>query len=224
MTSSWSLANNAYPVSATTTDLAEVWICKPYFTCIAHPPPVTNTFESYFATLELWDSVLLQEVHISKTIHTIAQYLQDPNETVIIASNGSLSEEDNTISYGWIMANADEEILANHVGPVYGKATSFQAERYSLLSIVHFMQPIQCMLNFYADNEGVVVRTKYQISYTHDYPFSTLDPGWDIIAQTASTLKMRGTHPKITHIKSHQDNMTMEDDLDFPVQLNLAVD
>ena len=63
-----------------------------------------------------------------------------------------------------------------------------------------------------------------QISYTHDYPFSTLDPDWDIIAQAASTLKMWGTHPQITHIKSHQENVTMEDNLDFPVQLNVAAD
>eukprot|EP00957_Ditylum_brightwellii_P067117 5094726-Ditylum_brightwellii.AAC.1 len=136
------------------------------------------------------------------------------------------------MSYGWIMANADEEILFKHVGPAYGKATSFQAEGYGLLSIVCFlhhvliyiMQPIQCKLDFYTDNEGVVVRTKDQLTYTYDYPFSTLDPDWDIIAQAASTLKMWGKHPQITHTKSHQDHVTMEDNLDFSVQLNVAGD
>eukprot|EP00957_Ditylum_brightwellii_P118461 9034917-Ditylum_brightwellii.AAC.1 len=73
MASLWSPANNAYPVSATTADDAEIWICKPYHTYIAHPSPVINTFESYVTTLELWDSVLLHEVHPSTTIHTIAQ-------------------------------------------------------------------------------------------------------------------------------------------------------
>eukprot|EP00957_Ditylum_brightwellii_P027465 2076281-Ditylum_brightwellii.AAC.1 len=110
MASSRSPANNAYPVAAITADGAETWICKLY-----------HKLESYVATLELWDSVLLHEVHTSTTIHTIAQYLKDPNETVIIASDGSLSEEDNSMSFGWIMANADEEILAKHAGPAYGK-------------------------------------------------------------------------------------------------------
>eukprot|EP00957_Ditylum_brightwellii_P073818 5609300-Ditylum_brightwellii.AAC.1 len=86
------------------------------------------------------------------------------------------------------------------------------------------MQPIQCKLDFYIDYEGVIVRTKDQLSYTYDYPFSTLDPDWDIIVQTASTLKVWGKNPQIIHIKSHQDNVTMEEDLDFPVQLNVAVD
>eukprot|EP00957_Ditylum_brightwellii_P004538 345450-Ditylum_brightwellii.AAC.1 len=74
-------------------------------------------------------------VHTSTTIHTISQHVQDSNETVIIASNRSLSEEDNSMSYGWIMANTDKEILAKHAGPAYGNAISLQAEGYGLLSI-----------------------------------------------------------------------------------------
>eukprot|EP00957_Ditylum_brightwellii_P071631 5445646-Ditylum_brightwellii.AAC.1 len=80
------------------------------------------------------------------------------------------------MSYGWIIANADEEILAKQAGPAYGKATSFQAEGYGLLLIA------------------------------------------------ASTLKMWGKHQQITHIKSQQDNVTMANNLDFPVQLNVAAD
>eukprot|EP00957_Ditylum_brightwellii_P061365 4657763-Ditylum_brightwellii.AAC.1 len=86
------------------------------------------------------------------------------------------------------------------------------------------MQPIQYKLDFYTDNEGVVVRKKDQLSYTYDYPFSTLDPDWDIFAQAAITLKIWGKYPHITHIKSHQDNVIMEDNVDFPVHLNVAAD
>eukprot|EP00957_Ditylum_brightwellii_P206186 15347234-Ditylum_brightwellii.AAC.1 len=136
------------------------------------------------------------------------------------------------MSYDWIIANADEEILAKHVGPAYGNTASFQVEEYCLLSSVHFlhhvliytMQPIQYKLDFYIDNEGVVVRIKDQLSYTYNYSFSTLDPDLDIIAQAASTLKIWGKHPQITHIKSHQDDVTMEEDLDFPAQHNVTVD
>eukprot|EP00957_Ditylum_brightwellii_P028960 2187666-Ditylum_brightwellii.AAC.1 len=136
------------------------------------------------------------------------------------------------MSFDWILANTDEEILAKHTGPAYGKATPFQVEGCGLLSIACFlhhvliytMQPIQCKLDFYIDNEGVVVRTKDQLSCKYDYSFSTLDPDWGIIAHAASTLKMWGKYPQITTIKSHQDDVTMEDNLDFSVQLNVAAD
>eukprot|EP00957_Ditylum_brightwellii_P112251 8558493-Ditylum_brightwellii.AAC.1 len=74
------------------------------------------------------------------------------------------------------------------------------------------------------DNKGIVKQTKDQISYSHDYPFNSLDLDWDIIAQMAVTLGSYGSRLTMFHVKSHQDNDKDEDDLDIPARLNIAAD
>eukprot|EP00957_Ditylum_brightwellii_P158106 12034763-Ditylum_brightwellii.AAC.1 len=62
------------------------------------------------------------------------------------------------------------------------------------------------------------------MSYPHDYPYNTLSPGWDLIAQVAIMLQQHGPSLSIKHIKSHQDVDTPEDQLDLSARLNIAAD
>eukprot|EP00957_Ditylum_brightwellii_P063269 4801570-Ditylum_brightwellii.AAC.1 len=62
------------------------------------------------------------------------------------------------------------------------------------------------------------------MSYLHDYPYNTLCPDWDIIAQAAITLRQHVKILSIKHIKSHQDNDTPEDQLNLSARSNIAVD
>eukprot|EP00957_Ditylum_brightwellii_P003938 299964-Ditylum_brightwellii.AAC.1 len=62
------------------------------------------------------------------------------------------------------------------------------------------------------------------MSYPHDYPYNTLSPYWDLIAQVAVTLQQHSTILSIKHIKSHQDDDTPEDQLDLSARLNIEVD
>eukprot|EP00957_Ditylum_brightwellii_P040245 3045133-Ditylum_brightwellii.AAC.1 len=62
------------------------------------------------------------------------------------------------------------------------------------------------------------------MSYPHNYPYNTVSPDWDLIAQTAITLRQHGTNLSIKHNKSHQDDDTPEDQLDLSARLNIAAD
>eukprot|EP00957_Ditylum_brightwellii_P197485 15046859-Ditylum_brightwellii.AAC.1 len=62
------------------------------------------------------------------------------------------------------------------------------------------------------------------MSYLHDYPYNTLSPNCDLIAQAAITLQQHGPNLSIKHIKSHQDGNTPEDQLDLSARLNIATE
>eukprot|EP00957_Ditylum_brightwellii_P200478 15283202-Ditylum_brightwellii.AAC.1 len=74
------------------------------------------------------------------------------------------------------------------------------------------------------DNKGVVKRINDQLTYTYNYPFSTLEPDWDIVAQAAYTLKPYDDTLKITRVKSHQDDNSLLEELSLLVRLNVAAD
>eukprot|EP00957_Ditylum_brightwellii_P006749 512211-Ditylum_brightwellii.AAC.1 len=136
------------------------------------------------------------------------------------------------MTFGWIIVNNNEEILAEHAGSVISQATSFRAKGYGLLSVARFPfhiskytnQKIRCDINMYIDNEEVVKRIKDQLTYTHDYPFNTLEPDWDVVVRVADALKQYVDILTITHVNSHQDDNTPLEELSLPARLNVAAD
>eukprot|EP00957_Ditylum_brightwellii_P024865 1880360-Ditylum_brightwellii.AAC.1 len=81
-----------------------------------------------------------------------------------------------------------------------------------------------CNINMYIDNEGIVKRTEDQLRYTHNYPFNTLEPEWDMEAQVANTLTQYKDLITITHVKSHQDKTTPLEELTLLARLNVTAD
>eukprot|EP00957_Ditylum_brightwellii_P111620 8513934-Ditylum_brightwellii.AAC.1 len=55
-----------------------------------------------------------------------------------------------------------------------------------------------------------------------DYPYNTLKPDWEVIAQSAEYLQGLGMKLTIEHAKSHQDNKHNFKQLDLPAQLNVS--
>eukprot|EP00957_Ditylum_brightwellii_P032238 2443086-Ditylum_brightwellii.AAC.8 len=105
-------------------------------------------------------------------------------------------------------------------------------EGYRLLSVTPFHYHAQnytgikcsCALKIYIDNKGIVTHIKNQIMYTFDYPFNTLKPDWDNIAQFAEYLCSYGPNLHISHIKSHQENNTPYEELNLPAKLHVDAD
>eukprot|EP00957_Ditylum_brightwellii_P187941 14309328-Ditylum_brightwellii.AAC.1 len=56
----------------------------------------------------------------------------DPSTTFIVATDGSSSDDEILMSFGWKMSLQDDMILAEHYGPAFSKAKSFRAEGYGL--------------------------------------------------------------------------------------------
>eukprot|EP00957_Ditylum_brightwellii_P036907 2794704-Ditylum_brightwellii.AAC.1 len=200
---------------------------------IIHPPsPIITTFESYLSTLDKWDALLLQEVELHKSVHKIAQVCHSDTQSIIIASDKSFVDKENVMKFGWRIVNKGEDILAEHAGPAFGQATSFCVESCGLLSVARCLhhisqytnQAVQCEINIYIDNKGIVKRINDQLTYSHDCIFNTLEPDWDIVAQPTHTLKSYGKNLTIAHVKSHQDDKAPLDNLNLPARLNVAAD
>eukprot|EP00957_Ditylum_brightwellii_P075421 5731807-Ditylum_brightwellii.AAC.1 len=81
-----------------------------------------------------------------------------------------------------------------------------------------------CNINMYIENEWIVKRINNQLTYTHNYPFNTLEPDWDMVAQIADTLKQYKDLITITHVESHQDKTTPLEELTLLARLNVVVD
>eukprot|EP00957_Ditylum_brightwellii_P043750 3317437-Ditylum_brightwellii.AAC.1 len=212
ITSKWVPPWNAYPAHVTSIDGAKTWMCKIFYT--------DTTFDSYLSTLDQWEFLLLQEIVLNKTVYKIAQICHTDTQ-INTASDGSSVEADNIMTFGWIIVKKDKEILAEHAGPSFGQATYFRVEGYGLLSVTRFIhhisqytnQEVCCDVNMYIDNEDIVKKINDQLIYTYDYPSNTLKPDWDIVAQAAHTLKPYANTLTITHVKSHQDDNSLLEEL-----------
>eukprot|EP00957_Ditylum_brightwellii_P091669 6980244-Ditylum_brightwellii.AAC.1 len=132
---SWTPTPDSFPVYATTINGAVTWVCYQYHTSLPIPQaPRITTFPSYLQTLEYWESSLLDNINLHKPVHLLAQYWSQEAEKIVIASNGSSSEDDNIISFGWKIVSASDKPLAEHFGLAFGHATPFWSEGYGLLS------------------------------------------------------------------------------------------
>eukprot|EP00957_Ditylum_brightwellii_P153248 11663703-Ditylum_brightwellii.AAC.1 len=85
------------------------------------------TFESYLNTLEPQDYLPLKDLGLEISAYKIAQICQT-DAHINIASNSSSIEEENIMTFGWIIVNSNKEILEEHAGPALGQATSFRVE------------------------------------------------------------------------------------------------
>eukprot|EP00957_Ditylum_brightwellii_P212257 15367141-Ditylum_brightwellii.AAC.1 len=181
--------------------------------------------------MEQWDYLLLKEIALETSAHKTAQICQTDVQ-LNIASDESSAKEENKTTFGWLIVNKDKEILVEHAGPAFGQATSFRVEGYVLLSVARCLhhisqytnQAIWYDINMYIVNKEIVKRINDQLTYTYDYPFNTLKPDWDVVAQVPDTLTQYIGILTITHVKSHQDDNTPLKELSLPARLDVTDD
>eukprot|EP00957_Ditylum_brightwellii_P183604 13984855-Ditylum_brightwellii.AAC.1 len=84
--------------------------------------------KSYLTTIQEWEQMLLKNVKYFEPVHYIAQLMTRPTTTIFIASDGSASEQDDTMPLGWKISLLDAIILATHFVPAFGHALLFYAK------------------------------------------------------------------------------------------------
>eukprot|EP00957_Ditylum_brightwellii_P201887 15327675-Ditylum_brightwellii.AAC.1 len=122
--------------------------------------------------------------------------------------------------------------MATYAGPAFGKAVSFWFESYGLLSAAPFLYHVQkytmisfpCKMPIYIDNKGIAGHITEQLKYLFGYSYNTLEPDWDIVAQSAVNLCVYGLNLTIHHVKSHQDNDRPYEELDIPAKINVEAE
>eukprot|EP00957_Ditylum_brightwellii_P087727 6680444-Ditylum_brightwellii.AAC.1 len=192
----WTPMDTSSPVQATSIDGSQLWALthKTFYTSILAPAsPTVSTFKSHLNTLQEWEQMIIQNTECHALIHHTAKLMARPTTTILVVSDGSISEQENTMSFGWVISPLNLITLTTYSGPAYGHMSLFCAEGYSLLLITHFLYHLQrctqltlaCNACINIDNKGVVIRETNQIEYEYDYPCNTSEPNWDVIAQLA---------------------------------------
>jgi hypothetical protein len=151
-----------------------------------------------------------------------------------MATDGGYDPGTGISTFGWVVASKDTVMVTGR-GPAEAHpslANSFRAEGYgassALLFIAAFLKlfdvtPSDNMTWYlYIDNKSMVDRLS-ESSWKHKLSRQQLRPEVDITNVAARLIQtLKGV--QISHVKSHQDQTTREDELSWPARLNIIAD
>jgi hypothetical protein len=76
----------------------------------------------------------------------------------------------------------------------------------------------------YCDNESAIVHCKKCKKPITDAPNHTLSADWDALQQIRDSFSTASNLPAMIHVKSHQDDKMLYDELELKAQLNCLAD
>ena len=92
------------------------------------------------------------------------------------------------ISFGWILANPEDYLLAAGSGPIMDWVSSLRVEGEGILSGVFFFSIIahkypstHCTIKYISDNFGLIQKNYKHLDYDIPYPNTTLQSEFEII-------------------------------------------
>ena len=156
-------------------------------------------FQSLTASLDKWESPLLQHVRFTKH----PRYVQDQIQACITNHHHLIvitdqSFQDQYASYGWLLCTSTGQTLAKNHGPSMGPPSRPRVDAWGILSATLFLrylpsflgdtenQPPVWILN---RNPGIIRRLQQRCTFPHLFCNATLTPNWDVLEQTHTTIK-----------------------------------
>eukprot|EP00957_Ditylum_brightwellii_P102852 7837384-Ditylum_brightwellii.AAC.1 len=97
---------------------------------IIHRQP--GTFTEYIAGLREWDQEIINKVEILVSLDVLITFLKDSN----LLTATDRPAEDSIMSFSWKTCNQEGKTYIYHMGPTFGRESSFHAEAYRVLSVV----------------------------------------------------------------------------------------
>ena len=156
-------------------------------------------FQSLTASLDPWESPLLQHVRFTKHPRYVQNQIQaciTNNHHLIVITDQSF--QDQYASYGWLLCTSTGQTLAENHGPSMGPPSRPRADAWGILSATLFLwylpsflgdtdnQPPVWILN---RNPGIIRRLQQRCTFPHLFCNATLTPNWDVLEQTHTTIK-----------------------------------
>ncbi len=202
----------------------------------SNPATIASTFAEYIQTLEEWEKELFADLTMHVDCYDFIQRVETQtqrNTEVQLLTMSDGSDESGKMTFGWIMSLPDGYRLARCSGPAYGPfGTSFRAEGYGFLSVSRFLLRLHKFCNIQptwrvqlmTDNLGLLTRVEKSLSYPEPFPNITLQPDWDVTHEIVTTLQKMTIKPTLEHVKGHQDDHTLYEELHLNAQLNVDAD
>jgi ribonuclease HI len=174
---------------------------------------------------------LIGDVLMNTTEETISQAIT-PNSKFEIATGGGYEPTTGISTYGWVVA-ANTIIIAKGKGPAQAHpsmAESFRAEGYGLTSACLFIKNLSQRFNIKMEQHHwvIYIDSKSLIQRMDSFRTRTNIPRWNLrpdedICKVAYEL-LRQLPIQIQHIKSHQDQKQLINELPFGAVLNMMAD
>ena len=193
------------------------------------PTPQLHTFDDYVNQLPAWDRYLIQDLFL-RDLDQLLQALR-LDASLFLCSDGGAA--DSKGSYGSVIAS-DDRILTELRGQAHGaNPRSFRAEGYGLLAnlrlIRHLMvffdiQRTSSVLTLYCDNQGLLDRLAKSRESLYVKPRRFLLSESDLEMQILDTLSLLATTAHLKHVKGHQDDSLLPEELPWPAKLNVRCD
>ena len=117
-------------------------------------------------------------------------------------------------------------------GPVYGSnPSSYHAECYGLLSLLCFLHQVHQYtdiptppMDIHTDSKRLISMVAKLTMWNTHFAATMLQPEWDALQAILATFNQLATHPQLSHIKSHQDDIDDYATLSLLLQLHVNAD
>jgi hypothetical protein len=204
--------NPSYPVA--TIDFGPVVSVIKNYASIPPVHPHNQNFQEFIESLADWERPLLANITMQGSPQHTASLINE-GSILFVASDGSVKNQ-KLGSYGFIITHVQSKRrIVTGSGKAPGvQPSSLRAEAFGALAVTRFLFRLQEFtgtrlnqrISHWIDNQSLIQRLKKAMTSNWTNPYSTLQPEWDVITETASTLKqLPGIIYNAKWIKSHQD-------------------
>ena len=135
----------------------------------------------------------------------------DKDGYLVAVSDGSVRHT-HQMSFGWVLATADNKHLARLCGGCDGRGSSLRAEAVGMLSISLFMalmakhrKQTDIKIVYVSDNLHLINTRKEHKNYNNSYPNNTLSSEFDITEKIYRTNKTYKIDASFHHVYGHQN-------------------
>ena len=198
------------------------------FTSPIHQP--IHNWNSLIDSQPIWVKSLLEEITFtsgfSNPFHIYESYVQHGH--LITVSDGSVIFHN--MSFGWILATPDGNIIATGAGPCNGRGNSLRSEGAGMLAvtvlislILTFTSKSSIDLICVSDNQELINRMNEHKNYNLP-PNETTRSEFDITEQIYRTSKAHNISSQFEWVRGHQDDNAPIEELPLYAQLNIKAD
>ena len=210
---------------------------------IISPPRAasTATFEDFVASLDPWESDLLQNTELFSDPYSVALCV---SHGVRVVSDGS--ERFGTHgAFGWAMSDDRGERVATGMGPARGALASVnRSEAFGMLAVTRFLIRLGEFTGQVEEWQGILATDSQSvldtIAHVHTMPearapatrtyhtdqwktLEVLSADWDVLIELQESLKLL-PDLALQHVRGHHDNHIPYQQLSLLAQLNVDAD
>jgi hypothetical protein len=195
-------------------------------------PARNGTFMEYILSQEEHISQYYEQIEFSMVPMKIYELFKSTKKVLIATDGGAIPLKG---SLGFVFADEEGTILLSCFGQPSGNdPLSFRSEICAFLAAIRLVtfltkyydeklpceEPVRSKIQVYTDSASMIKKLKAYEKYPTAKLGMVLDSEWDVLSALHKALKWFKTYPKISWVKSHQDDKVY-DEIEMPLNAYL---